>query len=52
MTPDQVAAEIAREAVADAVTELMPLLHYREQHDPEFLKLNRLMKPTQQQEAA
>ena len=45
MTPEEIAAEIAREAVAEAVTELLPLIHYREQHDPAVKKLNRLMKP-------
>lgn len=47
MTPAQIASQIARQCLREALEELRPCLEYREQHDPAVAMLNRLMRPVQ-----
>lgn len=44
MTPAQIASQIARQCLRDALDELRPCLEYQEQHDPAIAMLNRLMR--------
>lgn len=52
MSPDRIASRINSNKVRAGLREFKRRCQYVEQHDTTVQKLNRLMKPTQHQEAA